>query len=87
MKESFRKNKLLIFAVLLIAVCAIITIALKPDNSTPTPSVPIEENSSITRMPGNMGYEVNAYKIHTDGLDFLVIVQANKGGVAITRIK
>jgi len=73
--------------VCVIGIIIVAAIASRPDNSTPVPAVPVDEASSITRIPGSMGFDVNAYKVHTEGLDFLVIVNANKGGVTVTRIK
>ena len=60
-------------------------IAFMPDN-TPAPE-PVIMPPSIEKIGGGMGYEVNAYRVNVEGLDFLVVVNANKGGVAITRIK
>ena len=87
MKEFVNKHMNAIFGWLFVAVIVFFAIATKPDNSTPSPAVPVDNSSSITRIPGSMGFEVNAYKVHTEGLDFLVIVNANKGGVTVTRIK
>lgn len=87
MKEFYKKYENAIFGWIFVGVFIFSAIALKPDNSTPSPAVPLDEGSSITQIRGNMGWEINAYKVHTEGLDFLVIVNANKGGVTVTRIK
>jgi len=55
-------------------------------NTFSTPELPITQNKSIEKI-GSLNYAVDVYKVTTDGLDFLVIVNGNKGGVAVTRIK
>jgi len=87
MKEILKKYENAIFGWIIVGVFIFSAFALRPDNSTPTPAVPVDEASSITQIRGNMGFEINAFKVHTEGLDFLVIVNANKGGVTVTRIK
>jgi len=87
MKNFVNKHMNAIFGWIIVAVIVFSAFALMPDNSTPSPAVPVDDSSTIIRIPGNMGWEINAYKVHTEGLDFLVIVNANKGGVTVTRIK
>lgn len=85
--RRFDRNIIIIALIaIVISIILIGLISFKTDRSVPEPlPVPVE-GQSIQRI-GTMGYDVIVYKVTTDGMTFLVVVNGNKGGVAITPIQ
>lgn len=86
MTKFDRKIIIVALVSIVISIILISVISFKTDRSVPEPLPVSVEGQSIQRI-GTMGYDVTAYKVTTDGMTFLVVVNGNKGGVAITPIQ